>query len=135
MVRFPDWPMRLSNYLSERRKMPFEWGVNDCVMFAAHAVEALTGVNYYSDYIRTYSTKEEAAKILKELGGMSGLISKHIADSHTNIFKAKRGDLVMAKLPLHTMGVVDDGGQFAVFVTEEGLIRKPLKFVTRIWSY
>ncbi len=133
-MRLPDWPMRLSNYLTERRNMPFAWGSNDCVMFAAHAVEALTGINHYAEY-EGYTTEAEALEIIAENGGMSALIDKHLSISHNNILKAKRGDLVLAKMPSHTMGVVDDSGQFVVFVTPEGLIRKHIKCAWRIWSY
>lgn len=41
--RLPDWPVRLEALLLERETWPFAWGVHDCALFAADAVQAITG--------------------------------------------------------------------------------------------
>ena len=41
--RLADWPDRLDRFLRERADMPFAWGSNDCVTFAADALAAMTG--------------------------------------------------------------------------------------------
>lgn len=41
--RLPDWPVRLEALLRERQARPFAWGVHDCALFAADAVQAITG--------------------------------------------------------------------------------------------
>jgi len=38
-----DWPARLHQFLDTRQHTPFAWGYNDCCLFAAAAIEALTG--------------------------------------------------------------------------------------------
>jgi hypothetical protein len=41
--RLPDWPTRLSAFLDSRSCEPFAWGVNDHLLFAVAAIEAITG--------------------------------------------------------------------------------------------
>ena len=45
MKRLEDWPERLAAFVEARRAMPFRWGQNDCALFAADAVAAVTGVD------------------------------------------------------------------------------------------
>ena len=52
--------------------MPFEWGKNDCVLFSADAVLAITGQDYAKEY-RTYSSAKEAARLIKKLGGLEAI--------------------------------------------------------------
>lgn len=135
VIRPEGWEMRLSNYLKENRNAVFEWGYRDCVMFAIKGVEVITGVNMYAEYLG-YSTEDQAKQIIDENGGLSGLISKHFGAGHRNFKQAKRGDLVMMKLPQPTIGIVDDSGQRIAALTEkDGMIRLPLEKAWRVWSY
>jgi hypothetical protein len=43
--RFANWPERLAAFLESRRVSPKQWGVNDCGLFCADAIEAMTGVD------------------------------------------------------------------------------------------
>ena len=43
MTRLPDWRTRLGAYIESVRRAPFAYGVLDCALFAAGAVEAMTG--------------------------------------------------------------------------------------------
>lgn len=133
MVRFEDWPKRLSDYLSVHKKTPFKWGEHDCILFAAKGYEAITGIDYYSQYL-PYSTEEEAKEILKSNGGFAEIIGKSLGPGHRNILKAKRGDPVLLKIPNFTCGLVDDSGQFVAVPSEGGLVKYPLSQAWRIWS-
>lgn len=115
--------------------MPFEWGVNDCLAFVAKGVSQLTGIDMYGPY-SAYYDEATANQMLKENGGAEGIISKSLGHSGSrDIMHAGRGDVVIAKLPLVTAGLVDDTGQHIAFVTEQGLRRVPLKYAWRVWSY
>lgn len=134
MVRKEDWAKQLSNYLRERRDMPFQWGENDCLQFVARGVERLTGQNFWQQYL-PYSTKEEVTEILSSNGGVTGIISKYLGSGHRQILKAKRGDVAIVKMPEITAGLVDDTGRFVLLMTEQGWQRFPLSLAWRIWSY
>lgn len=134
MVRLPDWPMRLSAYLKDTRDAPFMWGSNDCVMFAAKGLEAVTGINMYAEY-EGYTDEAGAKEIIDSAGGIDKLVSKHLGPGHRNYKTAQRGDLCLMKMPEFTVGIVDDTGQRIAAVTEKGLMRLPLSKAWRIWSY
>lgn len=132
--RLEDWPMRLSNFLNDRRDMPFEWGVNDCLTFLAKGAEAMTGINYYEKY-SGYSTEQEANEKLKEYGGIKAIIDSYLGPGSKNILKAKRGDVALVKCPEYMAGIVDDSGRFVALVSKNGLIRVPLEKASRVWGF
>lgn len=126
---------KLSNYIISKRDAPFEWGQNDCVLFAFKGLEMITGQNHYQSYL-PYSTEEQAYNIVRECGGIEKMIMKHLGQGHKNILKAKRGDIVLLKAPELTCGLVDDSGQFVVATGKDGLKRLPLSNrIKRVWSY
>lgn len=133
-MRSERWEMALSEYLKEMKDVPFEWGRNDCILFAAKGFERLTGKNHYAEYLG-YSTEEEAKKILESNGGFDGIIGKHIGPSKKDWRKAKRGDVCLMKIPHITCGIVDDSGRFVAVPSEKGLVRRPLSDAWRVWIY
>jgi hypothetical protein len=134
VARLPDWAPRLSALLLERATMPFEWGVNDCLSFAAKVVETTTGHNFYPKY-SDYIDEASAAAMLQANGGAVGIISSCLGAGKRNMMAAKRGDIVVVKMPQYTAGVVDDSGQRIALVSPQGLIRLPLKMGWMYWSY
>lgn len=133
MVRVDNWPCHFSNFLRERKGMPFQWGVNDCLMFAADTVKVLIGRDVAGKY-RGYTTKEQAMDMVQSIG-MIELIDDCLGKGHRNYLKASRGDVVVCKMPELTAGVIDDSGKFVAMVLEEGgLIKIPLERIWRVWS-
>lgn len=132
--RHPDWSRKLSDFLKNRRALPFQWGSNDCLAFASAAVQALTGVDFFSEYAG-YSDESEAAELLKQNGGVKGIIRKHLGGGTNAILSAKRGDIALVRMPRDTAGVVDDSGQFIALISPSGMVRVPLSKATRVWSY
>lgn len=134
MVRKENWTMLLSDYLTEKRAEPFQWGSNDCLMFAAKGIEALTGENIYAEY-EGYSDEIGAKEITEAHGGVEGIIRKHLGAGSRDVLKAKRGDVLICKMPQIVAGLLDDSGQYVVMVSPEGLRRIPLKMAWRYWTY
>ena len=60
ICRLEQWPKLLAAFIVSRRAMPFEWGKNDCGLFAADAILAMTGVDLAAEIRGTYSTEAEA---------------------------------------------------------------------------
>lgn len=69
MTRLQDWQIRFAAFVAERTAAPFAWGSNDCCLFAADAVLALTGVDR-AQALRGYASAEEAARLVARLGGL-----------------------------------------------------------------
>lgn len=96
MARLPDWERRLSAYLAEPGRDVFEWGRQDCALFAAGAVEAVTGVHPFPEVAGTYSDAEGAAEVLRGLGGtLFRTIDSAFPRKEPGF--AQRGDLVFAQ--------------------------------------
>lgn len=72
MTRYRDWQSRLAACLAERTLRAFEWGTHDCCLYVCDAVLAMTGRDPAAN-VRGYSTEREAARIVKQLGGMRAI--------------------------------------------------------------
>lgn len=133
MKRLEGWEKRYSHYLMERKLMPFEWGVNDCMQFVAHGVEAITGEVLYPPY-STYNDEKGAKEVLEKNGGVLGIMNTCFGQSHKNYMRASRGDPVIIRNPEIIGGLVSDCGQYVLAVSESGWIKLPLSKAYRIWS-
>lgn len=63
-----DWYSSLSQYIDQTFRMPFAYGAFDCTLFAAGAVEAMTGLNLHADFLGRYTTRAGGFRALKKLG-------------------------------------------------------------------
>lgn len=70
LPRPAGWPERLAAYLEERRHMPFAWGANDCVTFAAGGVAALLCVQLDHLLPGRWHNARGAGYLLKQYGGV-----------------------------------------------------------------
>ena len=125
--RLPDWEARLSDWLAAQRGRPFEWGRNDCVLFAAGAVQAMTGRDPAADVRGTWSTRIGALRALKEQSarGVADVVwFEEIEPAH-----AMRGDLVLAR---QSLGVCI--GRVAMFVGEDGGEAGPVPLPRAEWA-
>lgn len=67
-ARLPDWQSRLTGYLAETAREGFRFGSNDCALFAAGAVRAMTGSDPAAAFRGVYDTFEGGLKRLKKAG-------------------------------------------------------------------
>ncbi|KTG23646.1 hypothetical protein AWR38_06350 [Idiomarina sp. WRN-38] len=131
MKRLNDWPTQLANFLLEKQKQPFEWGSNDCCLFAADAILAMGGRDVAKDVRGRYKTAIGAHRIMKKLGAGSlvELLTQRLGQPDGVI---TRGSII----------VVDSNGEQVAGVfyqkpwalTERGLQGMPLESVVQSWS-
>jgi len=95
-MRKEDWPSRLAAYLQSRQKTPFKWGSNDCVSFAAGAVEAMTGTNPMPSL--KYRSAKTAAAAVDKRGGLKKAVDGALKGARVRVAFARRGDVVMADI-------------------------------------
>lgn len=129
-MRLKDWEPRLSAYLAERRRMPFEWGSHDCAMFVSGAIDAVTGDDPASVFRGTYDSEYGAARTLSEAGYQSPSDVVDVSLSAIAIGFAKRGDIV--ENSDGSLGVVV--GKDAVFVGDNGFERMPVRDCVKAWA-
>ncbi len=96
MVRDGDWKSRLWRFLHERRKTPFAWGSNDCAVFAADAVQVMTGEDLAGPFRDTYQDEAGADAVLAANGwdNLSDLADQHLTRLSDDQ-RAQRGDVVL----------------------------------------
>lgn len=93
-MRLPDWERRLFDFVFARHCDPFEWGRNDCALFAADAVQAITGTDLAADFRGTYDTALGAARALQSAGGFEALAGAHFGKP-IHVRHAKPGDIAL----------------------------------------
>lgn len=121
-------------------RVPFEWGVNDCALFTADAVEAITGTDLASECRGRYNSKETAAALLRELCGAgleeyAALKAQQYGMAETDIWHAKRGDMVLYVQDTGpSLGIVSlDGMRALIAVEGKSIERTPVLKCSRAW--
>lgn len=127
-MRHEDWEKRLNQHLESVG--PFEWGANDCCLFAANAVLAITGDDYAKPY-RGYKTAKGALSRLKGIG-VAGVATKALGAPKAAVF-AKRGDVVSFDSGDGIALGVCVGAKIAA-VGQDGLVMLPMSEALQAWS-
>lgn len=128
-MRISVWEDALANYIAIKRHQPFEYGVNDCCLFAAGAVLEVTGEDPMSEFRGKYDSLKTSLKVIKEIGAGTLEATMDAKFPEVAIGNAQRGDLAFFD---DSVGVVMGG--FAYFVSDDGLERIPRDMWDKSWS-
>jgi hypothetical protein len=63
-MRVENWHSKLLAYIDQQERIPFAYGVNDCLLMTAGAVEVVTGVDHAASYRGRYSSLAQARKLI-----------------------------------------------------------------------
>lgn len=105
LTRSRDWEQRLASYFADTASVEFDWGGNDCALWACAGIEAQTGVNPAAPFLTVerfmYRTSRGAAGAMKRYAG-GGLVevaekitAQHGMEALQGLLYAGRGDLVL----------------------------------------
>lgn len=132
MKRFENWPRLLADVLAEKAASEFIWGKNDCCLFIADCVLAITGFDYADEWRGLYQSKEGAEAFVANYGDINGLLDYAIgAENRILPTFAGRGDVVTVN---GAAGIVDDTGRrVALYVDGAGLARVSVNKITAAW--
>ena len=133
--------------LKESQHTPFKWGSNDCCLFAANAIQAMTGVDIADDFRGKYTDEISAFALIKTVTGGTTVAdaAAHCASKHGLTewldksnkplpLMAKRGDLVVVTNGTNVIaGVVDQSGKYVAAMSETGIIRISIRSIQRAW--
>lgn len=92
-MRRDDWQLRFSDFVQTRARLPFAWGSNDCCLFAADAVEAITGVDPAAS-LRGYDSALSAQRLIDARGGIRQIATDALGAEMAPVFAAV-GDVVL----------------------------------------
>lgn len=128
-MRISAWEEALSEYIATKRYDRFEYGFNDCCLFAAGAVIAVTGEDPMPEFRGKYDSLKGSLKVIKEIGAGTLEATMDSKFLEIEIGHAQRGDLAFFD---DSVGVVM--GSFAYFVSDDGLERVNRSLWDKCWG-
>jgi hypothetical protein len=121
MTRLRDWPSRFAALVAGARARPFAWGSHDCCLWAADAVQALTGRDPAAQWRGTYSSELGAFRIVFTLGGLPAIAALGGVEIPPGL--SVTGDVGTVRWPdgIVSLGVCGGDGRWLV-VGDAGLV-------------
>lgn len=136
MKRFSDWSTRLREFEESRSPVPFQWGVNDCCLYACDAIQAITGIDPAESF-RGYTTEAEANEKIAVYGSLEKL-TESICDecgfSEVPVKFAKRGDVALCEWQGKQFVCVLGTSSHPHGPGERGVVAYPRGCMKRAWS-
>ena len=140
LTRLPDWPSRLEAYLAKNQLRSFRYGLWDCALFVADAIEAMTGTDIAACYRDRYRTRSKARRVAASLGGKTSVqaIAESVTQAHgmpeVPVLQASRGDLALIRRPRdYSFGLVALNGTELLIALKVGFGAIPLGRACRAW--
>lgn len=137
--RLADWPALFIAFLASRQTMPFAWGSNDCVAFAADDVLAITGTDPLSGLRGAWDDEPQATALLRRKRGLAGAVTGRLGPPLPTPRLAQRGDVLIV-VARHAVGAapsrflaVCDADRWAA-PHRGGLARGPMEQAVRAWG-
>ncbi|WP_370286930.1 DUF6950 family protein [Pseudooceanicola nanhaiensis] len=126
MKRLSDWRSRLAAYIAVSFERPLRPGRFDCALFAAGAIEAMTGEDPAADWRGSYSTIEGGISALRAAGHTDHVAFAAALFDEVPVAHARLGDLaVVPEGDRAGLGVVQ-GARVYVLHISGGLGTVPL---------
>jgi hypothetical protein len=129
-MRKETWDIDLMAFIKSRQKAPFQWGSQDCVLFACDCAKAMTGTDLAAKY-RGYTTEEEAVAIIEKAGTLRQLVTNNVGPEISSKF-ARRGDFVLIEqdgAPALAICV----GEMAIAAGKKGLATRRMTDAITAW--
>ena len=96
-MRRDDWPERLAAFLEAQRRTAFSWTTHNCALFAADAVEAMTGEDPVPDWRGAADKASLLARLDTDHGGdLEEAATAVMGTPLERMRMAQRGDVVSA---------------------------------------
>lgn len=130
-MRLNDWQQRYSDFVALRMSAPFVWGSNDCCLFAADCVKAMTGVEHAKE-LRGYETALQAARIIEDAGGLSAIATAALGPSVTPAYAAV-GDVVLIENADREMLAICNGVN-VIAPGESGIVALGMESALAVWK-
>lgn len=130
-TRHQDWQIRFEAFIAQRRDIPFVWGANDCALFAADCVCAITGEDPAPLGLRAHRTKKQALRALERHGGLHSIATAALGQP-VPVSQANVGDVVLVKVGKRDALAICNG-QTAFGPSARGLVTVGMDSATLCW--
>jgi hypothetical protein len=139
--REQNWEMLLHNFVESRKKQPFKYGINDCALFVADAIQAMTGTDVAADFRGKYTDMLSSLAIIKQVTGGTTVedvavfeFAKSGIKELSTVKLAQRGDVVLCNNEgAPALGIVYLNGIDGLFVGTDGLFKVAVLACRRAW--
>jgi len=121
----------LADHIAAASGYPFVWGSNDCVLFAADAVRAQTGVDPLKG-LPTWRSKAGAMRALAKLGGLEAAVDGVLTAIPPSM--AKRGDIALVINADGSSALTVVEGDTLIGLDATGGRRLPRASMVKAWS-
>jgi hypothetical protein len=118
--------MTLPEYIISKLNIPFEYGVNDCILFTIGWIEISTGKKYLP--AKLWKSEKEALKLIKKNGGLEKVFDEKFKQIEPNF--AKDGDLTIVE----GISFLFSGANI-VSVGTNGLMTKNRMLAKKAWCH
>ncbi len=94
-ARVPGWDRAVEELATAHIAIPPEWGVSDCLMCAADAMKAVTGIDPLAQFRGKYKTEAGAARKMRKNGceNVKDVFETYLQLEPVNRLSARRGDV------------------------------------------
>lgn len=128
--RLPDWHPRLIEYLGATYGQPFAEGHFDCALFAAGAVEAMSGADLSAQWRGRYSSTRGGLRVLRKAGFADHVALVASLLEECPVAYARAGDVaVVTSDGQPCLGIVQ--GEFIYVISPNGAATVPLRSAVR----
>lgn len=129
LARLPDAAARLRFLVAARMPAPFAWGVHDCALWAADAIQAQLGPDPAQALRGRYRTQLGALRLLAPLGGLAGVASAVLGAPLRYPLLACAGDVGLT----HQGALAVCAGSTWLVATRDGMGHLPLADAVQAW--
>lgn len=131
LTRLPDWRLRLDALVHERTSVPFVWGVQDCALWAADCVLAITGIDLAAD-LRGHRSARQALRTIRKHGGLFSIATRALGPA-AGVHNASEGDVLLVGMGKRVALGVMLPGPMVVGPGATGLCAAPLSDALCAW--
>ncbi len=132
MNRRYDWASQMYSVIDAHIDSPFEWGLNDCCLFAARVVDAMCGTAHEVELTKHYSDEASALQYIENFGGIAKAVETYLGKSLTD-GRPNRGDVILFSGENgETIGVCC--GLYIAAMGAEGIVTTNRSTVICYWS-
>lgn len=128
-----DFPKLLIEFTREQVGTPFEWGQNDCCMFAANWIEFATGVDPAAHLRRSYETEAECDAFLSANGGVLGAMGQCL-ESYKQVMMPRVGFVACVRTAAGDMGAIRGASGWLIRTKRGGVATLRTPDAVRVWA-
>jgi hypothetical protein len=130
-MRRHDWAAQMYAQFDAHADRVFAWGENDCCLFVARTVDAMTGSSLTQQLASEYRDEVTALQFISDHGGLEIAVSSFLGDPQP--VRAMRGDAVMVHGGLDlSMGIC--AGPYVLAMGEKGLTKIDRREILKVWK-